>query len=53
MNISTTDVFTALEKTCSGYIYKINPKDFIRAEGKVNSDIEQIVVKTVNGLPIM
>ncbi|MGO4821747.1 MULTISPECIES: CusA/CzcA family heavy metal efflux RND transporter [unclassified Flavobacterium] len=58
MNISTTDVFTALEKNNSiaggAYIEKINQSYFIRAEGKVKSlqDIENIVVKNSNGLPI-
>lgn len=58
MNISTTDVFTALEKNNSiaggAYIEKVNQSYFIRAEGKVKSlqDIENIVVKTMNGLPI-
>jgi len=58
MNISTTDVFTALEKNNSiaggAYIEKTNQSYFIRAEGKVKSlqDIENIVVKNSNGLPI-
>ena len=58
MNISTTDVFTALENNNSiaggAYIEKVNQSYFIRAEGKVNSleDIENIVVKNSNGLPI-
>ncbi|EIA07588.1 CusA/CzcA family heavy metal efflux RND transporter [Flavobacterium frigoris] len=58
MNISTTDVFTALEKNNSiaggAYIEKVNQSYFIRAEGKVKSlqDIENIVVTTANGLPI-
>jgi cobalt-zinc-cadmium resistance protein CzcA len=58
MNISAIDVFTALEKNNSiaggAYIEKANQSYFIRAEGKVKSlqDIENIVVKSVNGLPI-
>ena len=58
MNISTTDVYTALEKNNSiaggAYIEKVNQSYFIRAEGKVKrlDDIENIVVKTSNGLPI-
>jgi cobalt-zinc-cadmium resistance protein CzcA len=58
MNISTTDVFTALENNNSiaggAYIEKINQSYFIRAEGKVKSleDIEKIVVKNTNGIPI-
>jgi cobalt-zinc-cadmium resistance protein CzcA len=58
MNISTTDVFTALENNNSiaggAYIEKINQSYFIRAEGKVKSleDIEKIAVKNTNGIPI-
>ncbi|MFV5693200.1 CusA/CzcA family heavy metal efflux RND transporter [Flavobacterium sp. LT1R49] len=58
MNITTSDVFTALEKNNSiaggAYIEKVNQSYFIRAEGKVKSiqDIENIVVKNVNGLPV-
>ncbi len=58
MNITTTDVFTALEKNNSiaggAYIEKVNQSFFIRGEGKVNSlqDIENIVVINTNGLPI-
>lgn len=58
MNITTSDVFTALEKNNSiaggAYIEKINQSYFIRAEGKVKAiqDIENIIVKNVNGLPI-
>ncbi len=58
MNISTADVFTALEKNNSiaggSYIEKTNQSYFIRGEGKVNStqDIENIVVKNETGLPI-
>ncbi|MGO4818264.1 CusA/CzcA family heavy metal efflux RND transporter [Flavobacterium sp. W22_SRS_FP1] len=58
MNISTIDVFNALEKNNGiaggAYIEKVNQSYFIRAEGKVKSlkEIENIVVKSVNGLPI-
>ncbi|TDE05592.1 CusA/CzcA family heavy metal efflux RND transporter [Flavobacterium hiemivividum] len=58
MNISTTDVFTALENNNSiaggAYIEKVNQSYFIRAEGKVKSlaDIENIVVKNINGMPV-
>ena len=58
MNITTSYVFNALEKNNSiaggAYIEKVNQSYFIRAEGKVKSiqDIENIVVKNTNGLPI-
>ncbi|MFV8343242.1 CusA/CzcA family heavy metal efflux RND transporter [Flavobacterium sp. XS2P39] len=58
MNITTTEVFTALEKNNSiaggAYIEKVNQSYFIRAEGKVGSlqDIENIVVKNTNGVPV-
>ncbi|MES2411239.1 MAG: CusA/CzcA family heavy metal efflux RND transporter [Bacteroidota bacterium] len=58
MNITTADVFTALEKNNSiaggAYIEKVNQSYFIRGEGKVNSleDIGNIVVKNTNGLPV-
>ena len=58
INVSTTDVFTALENNNSiaggAYIEKVNQSYFIRAEGKVKSleDIENIVVKNLNGTPI-
>ncbi len=58
MNISAQDVFTALETnnsiTGGGYIEKVNQAYFIRGEGLVSSlkDIETIVVKNVDGLPI-
>ena len=58
MNITTTDVFTALEKNNSiaggAYIEKVNQSFFIRGEGKVNSlsDIGDIVIKNINGLPV-
>lgn len=58
MNITISEVFTALEKNNSiaggAYIEKVNQSYFIRGEGKVNSleDIENIVVKNSNGVPI-
>ncbi|MEY2670145.1 MAG: hypothetical protein RLZZ577_461, partial [Bacteroidota bacterium] len=58
INISMTDVFTALEKNNSiaggAYIEKVNQSYFIRGEGKVKSleDIENIVVKNTNGMPV-
>ncbi|RBN51483.1 CusA/CzcA family heavy metal efflux RND transporter [Flavobacterium psychrolimnae] len=58
MNITTADVFTALEKNNSiaggAYIEKVNQSYFIRGEGKVNSleDIGNIVVANANGLPV-
>ncbi len=58
MNISISEVYTALENNNSvaggAYIEKVNQSYFIRGEGKVNSleDIENIVVKNNNGLPI-
>ncbi|MDC6389669.1 CusA/CzcA family heavy metal efflux RND transporter [Maribacter sp. PR1] len=58
MNISAQDVFKAIESNNSvaggGYIEKVNQAFFIRGEGLVNSlkDIENIVVKNDNGIPI-
>ncbi|NKI25806.1 CusA/CzcA family heavy metal efflux RND transporter [Arenibacter sp. 6A1] len=58
MNISTADIFTALEKNNSvsggGYIEKVNQAYFIRGEGLIGSleDIKNIVVKTVDGIPV-
>ncbi|WGK94155.1 MULTISPECIES: CusA/CzcA family heavy metal efflux RND transporter [Flavobacterium] len=58
INISMSDVFTALEKNNSiaggAYIEKVNQSYFIRGEGKVKSleDIENIVVKNTNGTPV-
>ncbi len=58
MNISTSEVFMALEKNNSiaggSYIEKVNQSYFIRGEGKVGSleDIGNIVVANKNGLPI-
>ena len=57
-NISMSEVFTALEKNNSvsggSYIEKENQSYFIRGDGLVKStaDIENIVVKTVNSVPI-
>ncbi|WP_281336028.1 CusA/CzcA family heavy metal efflux RND transporter [Flavobacterium eburneipallidum] len=59
MNISVSDVFKALQNNNGiaggAYIEKVNQSYFIRAEGKVKSleDIENIVVKNNNGLPIV
>ena len=59
MNITTADVFTALEKNNSiaggGYIEKVNQAYFIRGEGLMTSleDIENTVVIVKNGLPIL
>ncbi|MDX1766518.1 MAG: CusA/CzcA family heavy metal efflux RND transporter [Arenibacter troitsensis] len=58
MNITTADIFTALEKNNSvsggGYIEKVNQAYFIRGEGLISSleDIENIVVKSTDNLPI-
>ncbi|MBQ4915438.1 CusA/CzcA family heavy metal efflux RND transporter [Maribacter sp. MMG018] len=58
MNISARDVYTALETNNSvaggGYIEKVNQAFFIRGEGLISSleDIENIVVKNDNGIPI-
>ncbi len=58
MNVTTADIFTALEKNNSisggGYIEKVNQAYFIRGEGLISSleDIGNIVVKSKNNLPI-
>ena len=58
MKISLTEVFTALEKnnqnTGGSYIEKGANIYFIRGEGLVHTleDIQNIVVKTVNGIPV-
>ncbi|MFN4763468.1 CusA/CzcA family heavy metal efflux RND transporter [Gillisia sp. Q332] len=58
MNISATDVFTALEKNNSvaggGYIERVNQAYFIRGEGLVGSleDIENIVVTNLGANPV-
>ncbi|MEZ4829425.1 MAG: CusA/CzcA family heavy metal efflux RND transporter [Bacteroidia bacterium] len=59
LNISITEVFDALEKNNSiaggGYIEKEEQAFFIRGEGLAKSaeDIENIVIKQVNGVPVM
>lgn len=59
MNITINDVFTSLETNNSiaggSYIEKTNQSFFIRGEGKVKSieDINNIVIKTINGNPIL
>ncbi len=58
MNITVAEVFKALENNNSvaggGYIEKTNQAFFIRGEGLITSltDIENIVVKNVDGIPI-
>lgn len=58
MNLTIADIFEALEKNNSiaggSYIEKSNEAFFVRGEGLVTSlaDIEDIVIKTNNGLPI-
>ncbi len=59
MNLSLTDIFEALENnnenTGSAYIDKKPEAYFIRGIGLVTTldDIENIVVKTVNGVPVL
>jgi len=59
MGITAQEVFTALEKNNNvaggGYIEKVNQAYFIRGEGLVENldDINTIVVKTVDGIPIL
>ncbi len=59
MNITLMEVFNALEannNTSGGsYIEKTNQSYFIRGDGQVKSveDIDNIVVKNVNGTPIL
>lgn len=59
MDITTGDLVTALEKNNSiaggAYIEKVNQSYFIRGEGKISSvdDIENIVVKNTNGIPVL
>lgn len=59
LNITLMEVFNALEANNSisggSYIEKTNQSYFIRGDGQVKSvqDIENIVVKNVNGLPIL
>jgi len=58
MGISVAEIFEALQNNNDvaggGYIEKTNESYFIRGEGLVGnvSDIENIVVKNVNGMPI-
>jgi len=59
MNITSQEVFTALEMNNSvaggGYIEKVNQAYFIRGEGLVAdlTDIENIVIKNVEGIPVL
>ncbi|MGB5242419.1 MAG: CusA/CzcA family heavy metal efflux RND transporter [Lutimonas sp.] len=59
MNLSISEVFDALESnnanTGGSYIEKNNTTYFIRAEGllKSKSDIENLIVKTRGGIPVM
>ncbi len=59
IDLTITDVFHALEQnnrnTGGGYIEKDHHANFIRGEGLVRNiaDIEKIVVKTVDGIPIL
>lgn len=59
MDMSITEIFDALEKnnqnSGGSYIEKGPDIYYIRAEGLVESveDIEQIVVKNINGIPIL
>ena len=58
MGVSITEVFAAIEKnnqnTGGAYIEKDHHANYIRGEGLVKSlgDIESILVKNVNGLPL-
>lgn len=58
-NVTLAGLFTALQQnnanTGGSYIERIGQAQFIRGEGVVKSltDIEQIVVKNVNGIPIL
>ena len=59
MNISMIEIFHALESnnsvTGGGYIEKNNESYFIRGEGLITGieDIEQIVVRNLNGTPVL
>ncbi|WP_456376353.1 CusA/CzcA family heavy metal efflux RND transporter [Lutibacter sp.] len=59
MDIRATDIMDALEKNNSvaggGYIEKSNESFFVRGEGMIKSldDIENIVIKNVEGIPIL
>lgn len=58
-NITLPELFTALQtnnaNTGGSYIERVGQAQFIRGEGVVKSlsDIEQIVVKNVNGIPVL
>lgn len=58
-NVSIAEVFEAFEKnnvnTGGAYIEKNKMANFIRGEGLIRSleDIEQIVIKTENGIPVL
>ena len=59
MNLSISEVFNALEKNNDvmggGYIEKVSQSYFVRGEGMVKSleDIEKIVVKNMDGVPVL
>ena len=59
MNITAQEVFIALEKNNNvaggGYIEKVNQAYFIRGEGLIKNlnDINTIVIKTIEGIPIL
>ncbi len=59
MNITHAEILEAIEKNNSvaggGYIEKANESYFVRGEGLIESldDIENIVVKNVEGVPIL
>ena len=59
MNITHAEILEAIEKNNSvaggGYIEKSNESYFVRGEGMIKSldDIENIVVKNVEGVPIL
>jgi len=59
MHINHTEVIDAIEKNNSvaggGYIEKSNESYFVRGEGMIKSldDIENIVVKNVEGVPVL
>lgn len=58
-NVTLSELFDALQKnnanTGGSYIERVGQAQFIRGEGVVKnlSDIEQIVVKNVNGIPVL
>ena len=59
MNIKATQIIDALEMNNSvaggGYIEKTNESFFVRGEGMIKSieDIENIVIKNIDGIPIL